>query len=234
MELEVARQISSREVFEARNLARVSEYIREKAKSVDINKEIILFLHKMLITAIKDDIAGRFRKQGEYVRVANHIAPAPEQVDSMIDKIISEYNNDHESYFIEKISKFHLDFENIYPFNDGNGRIGRVLINCQLIRLGFSSIIIRNKEKSDYYDSFSVYRDKNSLKPIAKIITLGIMESLHKRITYLEGSTIIKLSEFAKKHHKTASSLANAARRQTIPAFREKGIWKISAKATIE
>ena len=234
LELEVARQISSREVFEARNLARVSEYIREKAKSVDINKEIILFLHKMLITAIKDDIAGRFRKQGEYVRVANHIAPAPEQVDSMIDKIISEYNNDHESYFIEKISKFHLDFENIYPFNDGNGRIGRVLINCQLIRLGFSSIIIRNKEKSDYYDSFSVYRDKNSLKPIAKIITLGIMESLHKRITYLEGSTIIKLSEFAKKHHKTASSLANAARRQTIPAFREKGVWKISAKATIE
>ena len=60
------------------------------------------------------------------------------------------------------------------------------------------------------------------------------MESLHKRITYLEGSTIIKLSEFAKKHHKTASSLANAARRQTIPAFREKGVWKISAKATIE
>jgi len=66
---------------------------------------------------------------------------------------------------------------------------------------------------------------------MAKVITLGLMESLHKRIAYLEGAKIIKLSEFAKQHKKTASSLANAARRQTIPAFREKGVWKISASS---
>ena len=59
------------------------------------------------------------------------------------------------------------------------------------------------------------------------------MESLHKRIAYLKGAKIIKLSEFAKQHRKTASSLANAARRQTIPAFREKGVWKISADSII-
>jgi len=63
---------------------------------------------------------------------------------------------------------------------------------------------------------------------MARIIALGLMESLHKRITYLEGTPIIKLSEYAKGHQKTASSLANAARRQNIPAFREKGVWKIS------
>ena len=234
LELEVARQVSSREIFEAKNLARVGEYIRVKAKETDVSKEVILFLHKMLITAIKDDIAGRFRNKGEYVRVGSHIAPPPEQVDLLIDKVISEYNNDHESYFIEKVSKFHLDFENVHPFNDGNGRIGRVLVNWQLIRLGFSPIIIRNKEKSDYYDSFAVYRDKDDLRPIAKIIALGIMESLHKRIAYLEGNKRIKLSEFAKKHHKTASSLTNAARRQTIHAFREKGVWKITENTIIE
>jgi len=234
LELEVARQVSSREIFEAKNLARVGEYIRVKAKETDVNKEIMLFLHKMLITAIRDDIAGRFRATGEYVRVGSHIAPPPEHVESLIDGVIGEYNNDHESYFIEKISRFHLEFENVHPFNDGNGRIGRVLVNWQLIRLGFPPIIIRNKEKSDYYDSFAIYRDKKNLKQMAKIITLGIMESLHKRISYLEGSEKIKLSEFAKKHHKTASSLTNAARRQTIPAFREKGVWKISANSIIE
>lgn len=234
LELEVARQVSSREIFEARNLARVSEYIRIKAKETDVNKEIILFLHKMLITAIKDDIAGRFRNKGEYVRVGNHIAPPPEQVDILINKVIGDYINDHESYFIEKVSRFHLEFENVHPFNDGNGRIGRVLVNWQLIRLGFPPIIIRNKEKSDYYDSFAVYRDKSDLKPMSKIIALGIMESLHKRISYLEGSKRIKLSEFANKHHKTASALTNAARRQTIPAFREKGVWKIAENSIIE
>jgi len=71
---------------------------------------------------------------------------------------------------------------------------------------------------------------KENLKPMAKIIALGLTESLHKRITYLEGAPIIKLSELVKEHGKTASSLANAARRQTIPAFREKGVWKISQK----
>ena len=234
MELEVAREISVREIFEAKNLARVVEYIREKAKAADIGKEIILFLHKMLITAIRDEIAGRFRTTGEYVRVGTYVAPAPEHVERMIEAVVAEYNSDHESYFIEKIARFHLEFENTHPFNDGNGRIGRVFINWQLIRLGFPPIIVRNKEKSDYYDSFTIYRDKKNLKSMAKIIALGLIESLHKRITYLEGVPIIKLSEFAKTHQKTISALANAARRQTIPAFREKGVWKISQDVIIE
>ena len=228
LELSVTREISAREIFEAKNLARVVEYMREKAKVADLNKEIILFLHKMLITAIRDEIAGRFRVTGEYVRVGTYVAPAPEHLEKMIEQVVGEFNSDHQSYFIEKIAKFHLEFENIHPFNDGNGRIGRALVNWQLIRLGFPPIIIRNKEKSDYYDSFTIYRDKKNLKPMAKIIALGLMESLHKRITYLEGTPIIKLSEYAKGHQKTASSLANAARRQNIPAFREKGVWKIS------
>ncbi len=233
LELAVAREVSTREIFEAKNLARVVEYMREKAKATDIGKDVMLFLHKMLITAIRDDIAGRFRTAGEYVRVGTHIAPAPEHVERMVESAVAEYSSDHQSYFVEKIARFHLEFETVHPFNDGNGRIGRVLINWQLISLGFPPIIIRNKEKSDYYDSFAVYRDKKNVKPMAKIIALGLLESLHKRITYLRGVPIITLSEFAKGHRQTSSSLANAARRQTIPAFREKGVWKIGKDATV-
>lgn len=228
LEISVARDVSMREVYEAKNLARVVDYIREKAVSSDITKEIILFLHKALIETIDESISGRFRKIGEYVRVGSHIAPAPEHVERMIESIISEYNSDFDSYLIEQIAKFHLDFETIHPFNDGNGRIGRVLINWQLIRAGFPPIIIRNREKQDYYETFSAYRDKKNIKPMAKVIALALMESLYKRITYLQGSEIITLSEFAKQSGKTASAIANAARRQTIPAFREKGIWKIA------
>ncbi|MEI6296542.1 MAG: Fic family protein [bacterium] len=234
LELEVARDVSTREVFEAKNLARVVEYMREKARDNDASKEIILFIHKMLLTAIRDEIAGRFRAQGEYVRVGSYVAPAPEHVEMMIDGIISKYSNSYETYFIEKISEFHLEFENIHPFNDGNGRIGRVLINWQFVRQGFPPIIVRNKEKSDYYDSFGVYRNTKKIKPMADILSLGLLESLHKRITYLEGSPIVKLADFAKKHSKNTSSLSNAARRQTIPAFREKGVWKISQNAILE
>jgi Fic family protein len=181
----------------------------------------------MLISNINDDFAGRFRKKGEYVRVGTHIAPAPEHVDRMIETIMLQYMADNESYFIEKIARFHLEFETIHPFCDGNGRIGRVLINYQLSRLGFPNIIIRDKEKKTYYSSFGEYKAHNKTATLEKVVMLALLESLHKRTAYLKGNKIIPLAEYARKNKKTVNTLLNAARRQTIAAFREKGLWKI-------
>jgi Fic family protein len=219
LEMEVAREVSVREVFEAKNLARVVAYIRNKSQETEVNREVILFLHQMLIGGIKDDIAGRFRKIGEYVRVGTHVAPAPEQVEKMIDALLSEYVADVKSFFVDRIAKFHLEFETIHPFCDGNGRIGRVLINYQLQRLGFPGIIIRDKEKKDYYSTFAEYRDKKTAKKMEKILALSLTESLHKRITYLKGEKIVTLSDYAKTSHASASALTNAARRQNIPCL---------------
>jgi len=230
LDMEVSRDVSVREVFEAKNLARVVEYIRTKSQSTEVNKEIILLLHQMLIGGINDKIAGRFRTKGEYVRVGSYIAPPPEQVEQMIESILTEYTSNLSCYFLDKIAKFHLDFETIHPFNDGNGRIGRVLACFQLQRLGFPMIIIKNKEKQEYYDAFGEYRQKKNTKSMEKIIALALLESLHKRITYLKGEKIITVSDYAKKHKKVASALLNAARRQTIPAFRQRGVWKIGEK----
>lgn len=225
LEMEVSKNVSLREVFEAKNLARVMEYIHSRQE--ELSSETILFLHQMLIGNIEENIAGRFRKKGEYVRIGTFIAVAPEQIKRRLEEVLIEYSSDHISYFVEKISKFHLDFETIHPFNDGNGRIGRVLVNYQLYRLGFPGIIIRDKEKQIYYHSFKEYQDDKITKTMDKIITLAIMESLNKRITYLKGSRIIEVSEYATKIYKPLPTVLNAAKRQTIPAFREKGIWKI-------
>ncbi len=227
LDMEVARDVSLREVYEAKNLARVVGYIRTKSKETEVNKEVILLLHQMLIGGIDDKIAGRFRVKGEYVRVGTHIAPAPEHVEQMIDSILTEYTSDMSAYFLDKIAKFHLDFETVHPFCDGNGRIGRVLICFQLQRLGLPMIIIRDREKKEYYESFGSYRDGKNTKTMEKVIYLGLIESLHKRVTYLKGDKVIRLSEYAKNHAKSASAITNAARRQNIPAFREKGVWKI-------
>ena len=230
LDIAVSRDVSVREVFEAKNLARVINYIRTKSQEKEIDRDVILLLHQMLIGGIKDEIAGRFRNKGEYVRVGTYIAPAPEQVNLMLDSILSEYGSDHDSYFLDKIAKFHLHFENIHPFCDGNGRIGRVLVCYQLLRLGFPLVIVRNKEKEIYYRAFSDYRDQKNSKTMEKVFSLALAESLHKRITYLKGESIITLSEHAKKYEKKSPALFNAARRQNIPAFREKGIWKIGEK----
>lgn len=225
LDLEVSKNISLREVFEAKNLARVTEYIG--TKSEEISKELILLLHKMLLGNIDDKIAGVFRKKGEYVRIGTHIAPPPEHIERLLEEALIEYSSDQLTYFIDKIAKFHLDFETIHPFLDGNGRIGRILINYQLKKLGFPSIIIRDKEKKHYYQAFIEYRDDKKTKGMERILALTLMEALHKRSVYLRGQTIIELTEYAQNLGKSKQSVLNAARRQTIPAFREKGVWKI-------
>lgn len=233
MEMEVARDVDLREVYEAKNLARVIEYIRQKSQEVDLTEELILFLHRMLLGIIDDTIAGRYRDNGEYVRVGTHVAPAPEHVTRLMEQLILQYSSDHETNFLEKIAKFHLEFETIHPFNDGNGRIGRVLMNYQLLRLGYPMMIVRNKEKQNYYQAFYDYRDEK-IQIMERVVLLGLFESLHKRIVYLKGEQIIDLADYAKQHDVHAPKLLNAARRQTIPAFREKGIWKISTSFNLE
>lgn len=226
LEMEVSRKVSLREVFEAKNLARVMEYLNSK-DGHEFNMEFIRLLHKMLLGNINDEFSGRFRKSGEYVRVGSHIAPPPEFVEQYMKDLQSQFHSDHESYFLDKITAYHLQFEHIHPFCDGNGRIGRVLMNFQLRQMGFPPLIIRNKEKQNYYRALRAFDDHKNEKLMEKILALALIESLHKRLSYLGGEKIILLSEYAKKKGEKLPTFNNAAKRQTIPAFREKGVWKI-------
>jgi len=227
LEMEVSKDLNLREVYEAQNLARITKYIHEKAILSNISQELITLLHQMLIGNINDSIAGRFRKEHEYVRVGTHIAPAPEHIGRMIETTLVTYDSNHLEYFLEKIARFHLEFETIHPFNDGNGRIGRILINWQLLRLGFPQVIIRNKGKQKYYDTFGIFRSSGDIQSFLIILYRALTESLHKRLSYLRGQQIITVTEYASSLNKPSPVLLNSARRQLIPAFREKGIWKI-------
>lgn len=227
LDIEFSADLSMREIYEAKNLARVVEYIRSQSYKKPLDKEMILLLHKMLIGGINDEFAGRFRQEAEYVKVANYIAPAPLQINELIETALINYESSISQNPITRIARFHLEFEHIHPFCDGNGRIGRVLINYQLQRLGFPNIIIRHREKANYYEAFRDYDASQKTKGMEKILSLAIKESMHKRLAYLKGLRIIKLAEYAKTSEKSNTTLTNAAKRQTIAAFREKGIWKI-------
>ena len=227
LEQMLSRNVSVREVFEAKNLARVTEYKRNKVKDSELSNDLILLFHQMLMGGIDDGIAGRFRRRGEYVRVGAHIAPAPEQVERMMGNILVEYSSDLDSYFLDKMARFHLDFEVIHPFCDGNGRIGRVLIDYQLLKLGLPRVIIRDSEKKTYYRAFKDYEDLRRTRTMESILARALVESLHKRVTYMRGEPIVRLSEYVRQNGLSAPAVTNAARRQTIPAFRERGVWKI-------
>lgn len=230
LEQGVVRDVTVRELYEAKNLARVLEYL-SKRPNLDLTVENILLLHQMLIGGINDSIAGRLRRAGEYVRVGTHIAPAPEHVELLLETLIDDFKSAHDMYFLDRIARFHLEFERIHPFCDGNGRIGRVLINLQFAAYGYPPVIIRNKGKhSDYYPLFTAYQDARSFIGMSDVLLLALRESLHKRLAYLKGFDIVRLADYAKQQNRPTSSVLNAAKRQTIPAFREKGVWKIGVE----
>jgi Fic family protein len=114
------RFISEREIFETKNLARVVSYIEKKAPEQPLTLEVILSLHKMLISNIRDEIAGRFRKGNEYVRVGSHIAPSPKEIVPRLEKMLSVYNASSHENIIKRIARLHLTFEYTHPFIDGN------------------------------------------------------------------------------------------------------------------
>lgn len=230
LQLEISRHISLREVFEAKNLAQVYGYIKKTAPQQPLTVDMILLLHKMLLINIRDKVAGRFRMKNEMVQVGNHIGLPPEFINKRVQEILIQYNSDMIIPFIHRIAGLHAEFESIHPFVDGNGRIGRVINNYLLIREGFPPIIVRNKEKEKYYSALRFYDNSHNTKPMIRIVELAVLESLHKRLTYLDGVEIIPLAQYAKTEQKSFHSLLNTARRQTIPAFREKGVWKIGVK----
>lgn len=227
LRLETSRHISLREAFEAKNLALVYGYIKKIAVKEPLTTSGILLLHNMLLTNIDDAIAGRFRANGEMVRVGTHIGLPPEHIHARIEALLIEYTTTIETPVIERVGMFHAAFESIHPFNDGNGRIGRVLINYLLLRELYPPIIVRTKEKEAYYTALRTYDDSHKSAPMVRIIELSMLESLHKRLAYGEGMEIIPLSVYAERTNTSFHSLLNMARRQTIPAFREKGVWKI-------
>ena len=229
LQIDLDRFISEREIFEAKNLARVVSYIDTRAKQQELTLEMIASLHRMLIANIRDDIAGRFRQPGEYVRVGSHIAPKPEEVVERLEKMLSEYHAGSHEHVIKRIAKLHLTFEYIHPFCDGNGRIGRVINNYLLIREGYVPINIKFIDRKKYYDAFKEFDTKGMTDIMEEIVARSLTNSYHKRLAYLEGKTIMTLGEYAKSYKLSHSNLINKATRQTIEAFLEKGTWKIGA-----
>src|SRR3989304_7008302 len=228
LQIDLDRFITEREIFEAKNLAQVVSYIDKRAKERELILEVILLLHKMLISNIRDDIAGRFRSDNEYVRVGNHIAPNPKEITDRLEKMLAEYNATIHENIIKRIAKLHLTFEYVHPFIDGNGRIGRAVNNYLLIREGFVPINIKFIDRKKYYEAFKEFDEKGKTAVMEEIVGKALTNSYHKRLAYLEGKKIITLAGYAKNNKISHSNLINKANRQTIEAFLEKGVWKIS------
>jgi Fic family protein len=224
---ELSRKVSVREVFEAKNLAKITELLLEN-NSHKLTVNLVLHLHKILLTNIDDTIAGRFRSGKEWVRVGNHLGANPLFVGQLMQELIDDWNTNDSRFVLDKIAYFHAEFETIHPFVDGNGRMGRILINLQLMNEGLPPIIIQNKSKhSDYYPLFTNYQTTMKHEGFTALFAILLQESLHKRITLMTAKRIVPLQNWATKNNIKPNIAGNKAKRQTIPAFRLREKWMI-------
>jgi Fic family protein len=227
------RKVNVREIYEAKNLAKITETLLE-TNNHTLNIKLILDVHKTLLIHIDDNVAGRFRSGKEWVRVGNHLGANPQFVPALMQELVEDYHKKMERYFLDTIAYFHAEFETIHPFVDGNGRMGRVLINLQLMNIGLPPITIQNKSKNtEYYPLFSQYQTTMKFGGFTTLFALLLQEALHKRITMLTAKKIMPLSLWASQNGVKPNVAANKAKRQTIPAFRMREKWMIAQEYTL-
>ncbi|MDR0488995.1 MAG: Fic family protein [Propionibacteriaceae bacterium] len=215
-----------REIFEAKNLARVTDLLQCEEP---LTHDLILKWHGILLGDIREDCAGRYRRAGEWVGVGTYLGANPEYVQVLLTEALDRYAASPCGSFLDDIAWFHCEFEIIHPFVDGNGRIGRVLINKQLRDLGLPPVIMRAKAKhTEYYPHLEKYGRTSNHEGMTTLLGLLLQESLNKRIVLLTSKRIITLSQWAQIHGAKPNIITNKAKRQTIPAFRVRGRWMIS------
>ena len=138
-----------------------------------------------MILADKKEDRGVYRKVPVKILGAVDEVVSPWLIEEKIKKLITDYNGSIED-LIPKIARFHIEFENIHPFIDGNGRTGRLLINLELMKEGYPPIDIKYTDRKAYYDAFVKYHTTNSIDDMVNIIAKYINERLDMYLKILD------------------------------------------------
>ena len=146
------------EIFEVGNYNHIKKYMNEY--SGNITEKMILQIHKLLMTGIygydgKLINAGEYRTSRAILLEIEYTPPPPEMISSQLKHLVAEYTSKLKDgiHPFEAASYFHQKFEEIHPFQDGNGRVGRELLNYMLIKEGFLPIYITPENRTEYLNS---------------------------------------------------------------------------------
>lgn len=152
----------------------VVDLVKEKA---EITESVIKQIHS-LVLADKPMDKGVYRKIPVRIMGAHHEPVQPYLIEPKMYELLQDYKKDDRN-IAEKLAEFHIRFEGIHPFIDGNGRTGRLLINLELMKAGYPPIDIKFTDRKRYYDAFDAYYVKKDLSAMTKLFA----EYLNARLT---------------------------------------------------
>lgn len=161
------------------------EFVSELVKdNVSLSESIIKQIHYLVLVDKKDD-RGVYRRVPVRIMGANHEPVQPYLIAPKMEQLIIDYHESAE-HIATKLARFHIDFEGIHPFIDGNGRTGRLLVNLELMKAGFPPIDIKFTDRTKYYNAFDEYHGKNNLSAMEKLFAGYINERLDMYLQMLK------------------------------------------------
>ena len=202
-----------------------------RGRSIDL--VTVLELHEEVFKGLMAD-AGQWRRTNVIVRGASFTPPRPEKVVQRMDALIAEYDQRDlggEGPFTLG-SWMHHAFESIHPFSNGNGRIGRLLLNLHFIKHNWPPVHVLPSDRDRYLGAL---REGNNgdLAPLTDLLKIGMGASLLDLLSQVgtPEDELKPLNELQEDGAYSAKYLALRARQGELPALRKKGEWRSSKRA---
>lgn len=159
----------------------VSELVKD---NVPISEGIIKQIH-CLVLADKREDRGVYRRIPVRIMGAQHEPVQPYLIEPKMEQLLYNFAASTE-HIVTKLARFHIEFEGIHPFIDGNGRTGRLLVNLELMKYGFPPIDIKFTDRIAYYNAFDEYYVKHNLSLMENLFAGYINDRLDMYLDMLQ------------------------------------------------
>ncbi|GEM_PF-181650 len=145
---------------------------------------------------------GQYKSSPNHVKTPTgetHYYASPEETPAKMADLMQWFNENAENYHpLVLASLFHYKFVAIHPFDDGNGRMSRLLMNFILMKNQFPPVVIKNEDRTAYYNALS-YADAGDLKPFIEFVGENLIHSLEIYLKGVKGEDISELGDFDKE-----------------------------------
>ena len=161
------------------------DYVKQLvSENIEISEKLIKDIHYLVLADKKDD-RGVYRRIPVRIMGAAHEPVQPYLIVPKMEELLERYKNSTED-IVTKLARFHIEFEDIHPFIDGNGRTGRLLINLELMKAGYPPIDIKFTDRLRYYEAFDEYHMKHNISAMADMFARYLNNRLDLYLSILD------------------------------------------------
>lgn len=203
-------------------------------RTYKISEDDIKKIHGIVLKGVIAS-AGKYRSYDLEVKGAGFIPPPFYDVPKHMKELLNTLNNNPDELRpIELTSQIHYDFSWIHPFEDGNGRMSRLLLNLILVRNGYPFVVIKNVDKPQYLRALREMDVSGNFKPFLIYISRCVEQTLDLYLMSKKPAKkeeeFLPLAKLAKNTPYSAEYLSLLARKGRIDAIKEGKTWKSTKK----